>query len=122
MAITMIVDFFTAAASFGRGFLQAFLTPVYNCIQQLYRRKKKRPADDGQPFGNSWWPLPELNWGHEDFQSMPEGTGADSGKDVGSGIHSLFLILLSTLNLLSPDKRVYSPPSSQESISFVDMI
>jgi hypothetical protein len=33
MAITMIVDFFTAAASFGRGFLQAFLTPEYNCIQ-----------------------------------------------------------------------------------------
>src|SRR5512141_1205295 len=48
MATTMIVAFLTAAASFVQGFPQAFPTPVYNCIQQLYRRKKKRPAGDGR--------------------------------------------------------------------------
>ena len=31
--------------------------------------KKKDPAGVGQVPDIAWWPLPELNWGHEDFQS-----------------------------------------------------
>ena len=33
------------------------------------QEKKKGSAVAGQPPGFSWWPLPELNWGHEDFES-----------------------------------------------------
>src|SRR3989304_6346662 len=35
----------------------------------LTNERKKDPAELGQVLDVSWWPLPELNWGHEDFQS-----------------------------------------------------
>ena len=35
----------------------------------LINERKKDPAEVGRVLDVSWWPLPELNWGHEDFQS-----------------------------------------------------
>ena len=34
-----------------------------------FHRKKKDLAGSARSLGFAWWPLPELNWGHEDFQS-----------------------------------------------------
>jgi len=38
-------------------------------------KKRTRPKWPS-PWLFSWWPLPELNWGHEDFQSTPNGVSA----------------------------------------------
>ena len=37
---------------------------------------KKGSAVPGEPLDLQWWPLPELTWGHEDFQSIFNGVSA----------------------------------------------
>src|SRR4030067_3116531 len=58
----------------------------------LINERKKDPAEVGQVLDVSWWPLPELNWGHEDFQSsaLPSElkghrSGAPIVADLGGG-------------------------------------
>src|SRR3972149_1484418 len=60
----------------------------------LINERKKDPAEVGQVLDVSWWPLPELNWGHEDFQSsaLPSElkghrSGAPIVADPGGGWH-----------------------------------
>ena len=37
-------------------------------MRKFFKKKRTRPGS-ARSLDFAWWPLPELNWGHEDFQS-----------------------------------------------------
>src|SRR4030065_1040719 len=94
----------------------------------LIHERKKDPAEVCQVLDVSWWPLPELNWGHEDFQSsaLPSElkghrSGAPIVADPGGGCQaavravSWTTIVLQTLSCspcLRRSKAAHRQPSS----------